>query len=138
MACSTRSAPQGSLRPASQAAASTRWSWCSGGPMHFLTSPNSQVHTKHSLESYPRPAFSAAQMIGTLTPAAHPGVKAGCACRPQCCSVALHYPRRAHSTGSSPYRISSQLLFAACNSCRYRPATYRSKRSYAIIGSMSP
>ena len=86
------------------------------------------------------PGLIAAQMIGTLIQLVTPGVKAGCAGRPQSCSVALHYPRRAHYTGQGRLHIASVPNF--CSPPAIPAATVplptESKRSYAIIGSMSP
>ena len=125
--------PKAVLRPASQAAASTRWSWW---PNAFPNESNSQVHTN---------TFS------SLIPA-----------RPQCCpddrdshpscsppasklvvdrtAAVLHCIILAERTTQGRLHIASVPNFCSPPAipCRYRPATYRSKRSYAIIGSMSP
>jgi hypothetical protein len=118
---------QGSLRPVSQAAASTRWSWV--------------IHNNTLYESYPRPACDAAQMNGTLTSASSPASKLYRSAAVLHCIILAEHTTQGRLHLDS--RISSQFLCAACNSRRYRPATFlgtEASTHYAtgIIGSMSP
>jgi hypothetical protein len=122
---------QGScLRPVSQVAASTR---------HTLVLV---VHNSTTLRVLSPPGLQCCPDERDFHPSFIPGVKAV----PQCCSVTLHHPRRAHDTGSSPspsqfshqFPIFARHLQFPPLPSRYLGTylpTYRSKRSlrYAII-----